>query len=105
MPWESCYLSGATIIQGQVFLELERFEDQKLVYIDPSHVVAIEPGYVADCANIRLYSLGGIVSVMGHEAEISAMVCKAREMVNQITMGALVAYIKAELKKKEETIN
>ena len=97
-------MRGPLMIQGQVFLELERWPDAKLVYVDPAHVVAIEPGEDGE-TYIRLYADGGSITVLGDPPEISQMICEARGMINSLTLGAIVGLVKDELKPKAEVVN
>lgn len=97
-------MRGPVIVHGQVLLELERHPDAKLVYVDPSQVVMIQPDEEG-VTIIHTYALGGHVRVLGEPSDVSRMICEARGMINSLTLGALVGMVRDELKPKAEIIN
>jgi hypothetical protein len=83
-------------------MELERFPDGKSVYIDPVLVCAVEPDDEAvGVSQIRLYSLGGVVRVLGSAEENALLVQRARQMVSEVGIEALVEIVREEVKLLE----
>ena len=82
------------LIGSHCFLELERFPDAKMCYIDPEHVVDISPSDEGDgITELRLYSSGGVRLVLGDPGELVLLVQQARQMVADVTLETLVTIV------------
>ena len=90
------------LIHSQCFMELERHPDGKSVFIDPVLVCAIEPDDEAyGVCQIRLYSLGGVVRVLGTAEETAVMIQQARQLVGEAGIETLVQIVREEIEESE----
>ena len=90
------------LIGSQCLIELEN-ADGKSVYIDPVHVVIIEPSDdTVGVTCIRMYSHGGTVRVLGTPDEVALLIQQARQMVQDVEIETLVEVIREEVEAEQK---
>ena len=90
--------------RGQIFQQVIR-QDGKVAYIDPGHVVFVEPGADAEYDTDVTLESGLVKTIKGNAEVVVTRLQNGRQMASELLLGAMIESIQQTKDEPQEEGN